>query len=73
MDDEGRLNALGRTPAEAVPRAFGIDPTGRYLYSAGLESGKLAAFRIDDGTGALERIGTYDVGQGPMWVLIVEV
>ncbi len=73
VDDEGRLNALGRTPAEAVPRAFGIDPTGRYLYSAGLESGKLAAFRIDDGTGALERIGTYDVGQGPMWVLIVEV
>ena len=70
---DGSLTPLGQTPSEAVPRAFGIDPTGSYLYSAGLESGKLAAFHIDDGTGALERIGTYDAGQGPMWVLIVEV
>ena len=59
------LTALGQTPSEAVPRAFGIDPTGSYLYSAGLESGRLAAFRIDDGSGALERIGTYEVGRGP--------
>lgn len=73
VGDDGRLTALGQTPSEAVPRAFGIDPTGSYLYSAGLESGKLAAFRIDDGSGGLERIGTYEVGQGPMWVLIVEV
>ena len=71
--DDGMLTALGQTPSEAVPRAFGIDPTGNFLYSAGLESGRLAAFRIDDGSGALERIGTYDVGQGPMWVLIVEI
>ena len=70
---DGTLTALGQTPSEAVPRAFGIDPTGRYLYSAGLESGKLAAFSIDDATGALDRIDTYEVGQGPMWVLIIEV
>ena len=67
------MTALGQTPSEAVPRAFGIDPTGRYLYSAGLESGKLAAFSIDDATGALDRIDTYEVGQGPMWVLTIEV
>ena len=73
VDDAGRLTPLGRTPSEPVPRAFGIDPTGNYLYSAGLESGKLAAFRIDGDTGALQRLATYDVGQGPMWVLIVEV
>ena len=70
---DGRLTPLGQTPSEAVPRAFGIDPTGNYLYSAGLESGKLAAFRIDDQSGALERIGSYKVGKGPMWVLLVEV
>ena len=73
VGDDGRLTPLGRTPSEAVPRAFGIDPTGSYLYSAGLESGKLAAFRIDNASGALERIGTYEVGRGPMWVLLVEV
>ena len=73
VGDDGRLSPLGRTRSEAVPRAFGIDPTGSYLYSAGLESGKLAAFRIDNASGALERIGTYEVGRGPMWVLIVEV
>ena len=70
---DGRLTALGQTPSEKTPRAFSIDPTGNFLYSAGLESGRLAAFRIDAATGALDLLDTYEVGQGPMWVLIIEV
>ena len=73
VDAGGMLTALGQTPSEKTPRAFSIDPTGNFLYSAGLESGQLAAFRIDDATGALTRIYTYAVGQGPMWVLIIDV
>ncbi len=71
--EDGQLTSLGQFPSEKTPRAFSIDPTGNFLYSAGLESGRLAAFRIDDSTGSLTRIATYEVGQGPMWVLIIEV
>lgn len=67
----GALTPIGHAPSEAVPRAFSIDPTGRYLYAAGLDTGKLAAYRIED-DGTLARIATYDVGEGPMWVLIID-
>ena len=51
----GHLTPLGHAAAAPVPRAFEIDPTGRYLLSAGLESGKLAAYRIDSESGRLKR------------------
>ena len=69
--DSGALTAIGHAESEAVPRAFSIDPSGRYLYAAGLDTGRLAAYRIEvDGT--LTRFATYDVGKGPMWVLIID-
>ncbi len=55
--------------SERVPRAFAIDPQGKYLYSAGIESGQMSAFRIDQATGKLDRMATYPLGQRPMWVL----
>ena len=67
----GALTPIGHAPSEAVPRAFSIDPTGQYLYAAGLDTGKLAAYRIED-DGTLARFATYDVGEGPMWVLIID-
>ena len=69
----GLLTSLGQTPSEAVPRAFSIDPTGNFLYAAGLESGRLASYRIDGDTGELEPLEVYDVGEGPMWVLITSL
>lgn len=68
----GRLEPIGHFPTEQTPRSFHIDATGSYLYAAGQSSGKLAAYQIDDGTGRLERFATYDVGQAPWWVLVVE-
>ena len=67
----GALTPIDHAPSEAVPRAFSIDPTGQYLYAAGLDTGKLAAYRIED-DGTLARFATYDVGEGPMWVLIID-
>ena len=68
--ESGALTAIGHAPSEAVPRAFSIDPSGRFLYAAGLDTGRLAAYRIEvDGT--LTRFATYDVGEEPMWVLII--
>ena len=70
--DNGHLSAIGRTPTEAVPRAFSIDLQGTFLYVAGLETGKLASYRIDQHNGKLGAGDVYDVGKGPMWVLITE-
>ncbi len=68
----GRLERTAVVEAEPVPRAFGIDPTGTFLYSAGLESGRLAAYRIRE-DGVLDLMRTHDVGRGPMWVLLLEL
>jgi 6-phosphogluconolactonase len=70
---DGQLESIGHAETEAIPRAFTIDPQGKFLYSAGLESGKLAAFHISQGSGQLERMETYGVGKAPMWVLITEL
>jgi len=68
------LNSLGMPTlidwfeTEEVPRSFAIDLTGQYLYAAGLRTNKLDAFAIDPETGRLNRIGTYDTPEGPIWV-----
>jgi len=70
-DATGALTALGQQPTEPTPRTFGIDPQGRFLYAAGQGSGRLAAYRID-AQGTLEPLDRYDVGERPMWVLILD-
>ena len=70
--NNGHLSAIGQTPTEAVPRAFSIGLQGSFLYVAGLETGKLASYRIDPDPGKLDPGNVYDVGKGPMWVLITE-
>lgn len=68
---DGGLRALGQVPAEPVPRVMGLDPAGRFLLSAGLESGRLATYRVDGESGRLDRIATTEVGRAPMWVAII--
>ena len=62
-----------RTATEPVPRAFSLDTTGNYLYASGLESGRLASYRVNPDRGALEPLEVYDIGQGPMWVLPIDL
>ena len=69
----GRLTSVGHAPSEAVPRAFGLDPGGHFLFAAGLESGRLASYRINGDTGELEPLEIYAIGDRPMWVLITEL
>ena len=40
---------------------------------AGLESGRLAAYRIDQNTGLLQPLEVYPVGTRPMWVMILSL
>ena len=68
----GLLTPTGHTPAEPVPRAFNLDPDGKFLYAAGLESGRLTGYRIGE-TGRLEPLKTYPLGTRPMWVSILQL
>ena len=67
----GKLSSVGQFPAEKIPRAFEIDPAGKFLLSAGHDTGRLAVYRIDRDTGRLDRIAVHDVGAVPMWVTII--
>ena len=67
----GELTVIKQQPTEKTPRAFCLDPEGKYLFACGLDSGKLASYRINDQTGVLEPLEIYAIGKQPMWVLVV--
>jgi 6-phosphogluconolactonase len=69
---DGSLEELSHTPTEPTPRVFNIDPEGNFLFAAGQGSGKMEGFRIDPETGDLTSLATYDVGEQPMWVMILK-
>ena len=59
------FDKAGQAATEPVPRAFGIDPTGQFLYSAGLESGRLKIKRtfLDGGFVRNDGICRHQQGQ----------
>ena len=69
VDGEGRLTPAGHAATEAVPSAFSLDPSGRFVFAAGSATGQLASYSVDSDTGQLTPLGTYAVGERPMWVL----
>jgi len=74
VDAQGsKLTTIGQEPTEKTPRSFDVDPKGKFLLAAGESSGKLAVYRIDAETGRLKRVQTYEVGQRPWWVMVVEL
>ena len=73
INRNGTLTSTGHYPTEKTPRSFGIDPTGKFLISAGESSGRLISYRINRETGNLKPLKTYDVGNQPWWVLVAEI
>ena len=69
----GTLSVAGHAATEAVPRAFSLDPQGKFIYAAGLETGNLTSYVIGQATGELTPSEIYPVGNRPMWVLITEL
>ncbi len=69
--ESGELERSAIVPSERTPRALNLDPRGNFLYAAGLDSGKIAAYKINEAWGGLDRIGEYDAGSEPMWILPV--
>lgn len=68
----GRVTLVGHSKTEGFPRTFTIDTTGTFVYAGGQTTGKLAAYRIDQETGALNTFHTYDVGENPIWVMTTD-
>jgi 6-phosphogluconolactonase len=67
------LTLIAQYALEGTPRAFDIDPTGKFIYVGGQTSGKLTVFRIDTSNGKLIHLHTYDVGESLVWVFIVQM
>ena len=70
-EHSGRLEPIGIFPTEHAPRSFCIDKTGRFMYVAGQHTNKLAAYVIDDQTGELTLVQTYNTPEAPIWVTVV--
>ena len=68
----GALESIGQFPTEQNPRSFHFDPQGRFLYAAGESNNRLSAYRIDNENGALQPMRTYQTGNVPWWVQVVE-
>ena len=69
----GHLTATGWVSTEPVPRAFSLDPSDRFVFVGGLDSGRIASYEADPDTGALTPLETYEGGNRPMWVLIADL
>jgi 6-phosphogluconolactonase len=65
------LTAVGRVSTEAVPTAFAVDAAVHFLFAAGTATGRLASYRINNETGALTPLETYEVGQRLAAVLVI--
>jgi 6-phosphogluconolactonase len=65
----GAVTRIGTFPAPAFPRPTCIDLTGKYVFAAGQLSSTMFAYRINQKTGALEKLAEYKTGGGPIWVM----
>jgi 6-phosphogluconolactonase len=70
---DGSLDPFGHFSVPASPRSFNIDPTGKYLYSAGEQADSMNAYHIDPTNGHLTQFDSYDVGKSPFWVMVANL
>ena len=68
----GLLTPAGHSPTKECPRAFGLDPDGRFLYAGSDHSGRLTSHKIDSKS-QLHSLDIYDLGMWPSWVLPVNL
>ena len=68
----GLLTPAGHSPTKECPRAFGVDPDGRFLYAGSDHSGRVTSHKIDS-NGLLHSLAVYEFGMWPSWVLPVKL
>jgi len=65
----GTVSVIGHEPTRGrTPRNFALDPDGRILIAGNQDSGDVALFRIDAGTGRLTFVRSVEVAPGPFFV-----
>ena len=69
----GGLTSIGSYATAKQPRAFNIDPSGRYLLSAGQMSNSMVVHSMDAASGALTTLEEYAMGRNPSWVEVVRL
>ncbi len=70
---DGLLSEVGIVSSERVPRVFGLSPDGAFLMAAGQDSGRLAVYRVNATSGALDPLHVYPIGERPLWVLALHL
>jgi len=70
LEASNGIEAFGSVPTERQPRAFAIDPSGRFLIAVGQKSNRLSLYSIDR-DGSLAKLGEHAVGEDPCWVEVL--
>ena len=71
--NDGTLRSIGHTKTDPVPRAIMLDNFDQYLFAAGLNTGNLLSFKIDQEVGSLTKIDELNVGLEPMWIIVNDI
>lgn len=71
--DKGTLSLVGRYPTETTPRGFTIEPRGKFLLSAGLDSHHMTIYAIRPNNGGLDPVKQHTMGKMPNWIEIVDL
>lgn len=70
LDSRQRIDAFGNVPTERQPRAFALDPNGRFLLAVGQKSNRLSLYSIGR-DGSLTKLHDHPVGEDPCWVEVL--
>jgi 6-phosphogluconolactonase len=70
--EKGTLSLVGRYPTETTPRGFAIEPRGKFLLSAGLDSHHMTIYAIRP-NGGLEPVKQHAMGKMPNWIEVVDL
>ena len=71
--NDGTLRSIGHTQTDPVPRAIMLDNFDQYLFAAGLNTGNLISFQIDQEVGSLTKVSEINVGLEPMWIIVNDI
>lgn len=66
--EDGQLTFVKKFPCENIPRSFGLNKSGDFMYVCGQRANKMGVYKIDKATGFLTKVTQYDTGAGPIWV-----
>jgi 6-phosphogluconolactonase len=71
--EKGTLSPIGRWPTETTPRGFAIEPRGKFLLSAGLDSHHMTIYAIRPNNGGLDPVKQHTMGKAPNWIEFVDL